>query len=56
MSNVVPLTRSTVDARPCARCKRPIGKGERYYPNVRMPDGTFAPVHEACMGESGPSR
>lgn len=33
----------------CARCKKPITKGQAYAANVALPDGETAPVHGTCM-------
>lgn len=38
----------------CDRCKKPITKGQRYA-NVRLPEGTTAPVHGKCL-EPDPGR
>ncbi len=46
--NVVALPQRPV----CGRCGKLIAKGDRYYGEVRMPDGSTKPVHARCL-ESG---
>lgn len=51
-SNVLQLVHpKTGGLRPCARCNRPIARGDHYF-MVREPSGTQVPVHMMCMGST----